>query len=201
MSRCIFDITVSLDGYITAPGAGIEHGLGIGGEPLHDWAVAPTEQDARLLDETVAATGAVLMGRRTFDIIDSPYGWSDETGYGAKRDQSGAPPNFVVTSTKPERTRMSGFTFVTDGIVSALQQARAAAGDRDVVIMGGANLGRQYLAAGLLDELHLHVAPIVLGGGTPLFVPDGRPRQFEQLRAVSTARAHHLTYRVLPAPG
>jgi len=93
---------MSLDGFVTGPGPSWEHGLGMGGERLHDWAMsARTAADAALLDEITAATGAVLIGRRTFDVVDGPNGWNDERGYGGDRGQAGAPPVFVVTSSPP----------------------------------------------------------------------------------------------------
>lgn len=96
-----------------------------------------------MFDEAVANTGAVLLGRRTFDFVDGPNGWGEDIGYGAERDKSTPPPNIVVTSTRPDTVRLASmFTFVTDGIESALHNAQAAAGDKDVVVMGGANLGR-----------------------------------------------------------
>ena len=190
MGRVFLDITMSLDGFVTAPGADLAHGLGIGGEPLHDWVADPAEADRTVLDQLFAEVGAVLMGRRTFDVIDGPQGW--------ERDDA-APPVFVVTSHRPARVRLGDrFRFETDGIVPALKSARAAAGAKDVVVMGGGHLCRQYLYAGLVDEVRIHLAPIVLGDGTPLFerttIP---PIRLVQRDAVSTPNATHLTYDVV----
>jgi uncharacterized protein YndB with AHSA1/START domain/dihydrofolate reductase len=195
--QVIVDITMSLDGYVTAPGAGPDHGLGIGGEDLHDWAIGRrTPRDEEILRETFARTGAVIMGRNTFDVVDAPHGWTDEMGYGADQNQAEAPPVFVVTHAVPEKVRLADrFTFVTDGLESALTEAQAAAGAKDVVIMGGGQVAGAFLASGLVDVLSLHVAPIVLGGGTPLFTSDAV--RLEPLRSESTAAAEHLTYRVL----
>jgi dihydrofolate reductase len=134
------------------------------------------------------------MGRRLFDIIDSPRGWNDEVGYGAK--EAGSPPFFVVTQGAPESRRLElDFTFVTDGVASAIEQARKAAGDKDVVIMGGGDVIRQALNTGLVDELRLHLAPIVLGDGTPLFNRVGR-LQMRQTDVQISPHAAHLTYEL-----
>lgn len=201
--RVIVDISMSLDGYVTAAGVDLAHGLGVGGEPIHDWAIGRrTPRDAEILEETFRRTGAVIMGRRTFDIVDGPHGWDDSVGYAGERDQTETPPPvFVVTHAVPEKVRLGDrFTFVTDGLESALARARAGAGSRDVVIMGGGEVAFAYLRAGLADLLTLHVAPVVFGGGTPLFTGD-LPVRLELLGSESTAAASHLTYRVLPADG
>lgn len=196
--QVIVDITMSLDGYVTAPGADVEHGLGIGGEPLHDWAFSGTPDDCGILDDMTARTGAVIMGRRTFDVVDGPNGWNESIGYGA--DRNAPPPVFVVTRQAPETWRLGDrFTFVTDGLRSALRQARAAAGeDSDVVVMGGGAVCHGFLDAGLVDTLNIHLAPIVLGAGTRLFPAHETKRlRLEQNGIVSTPSAHHLSYRVI----
>lgn len=195
--QVIVDITMSLDGYVTAPGAGIEHALGIDGEPLHAWVFSGTPEDGAILDEGVARTGAVIMGRRLFDVVDAPGGWDDSIGYGA--DRNAVPPVFVLTHQPPQTWRLGDrFTFVTDGPHSALNQARAVAGDKDVVVMGGGAACHEFLAAGLADVLNVHLAPLVLGGGTPLFPAHGAKRlELEQIGVVTTSTAHHLSYRVV----
>src|SRR5215207_9045158 len=126
MADVVIDISVSVDGFVTGPDAGPGRGLGVGGEALHTWAFEGDEVDKRVLDSAAAATGAVLMGRRTFDVVDAPDGWSGDLGYGAERDQSAAPPNFVVTHAVPGAVRLSDrFTFVTTGVADAVAQARA----------------------------------------------------------------------------
>lgn len=188
----VVDITMSLDGYVTAPGADAEHGLGVGGEALHDWAFAEDGPDQEILAAGVERTGAVVMGRRTFDIVD--VAWDDDVGYGA--GHAAQPPCFVVTHTHPESIRLvDRFTVVTDGIESALEQARGVAGDKDVVVMGGGDICGQVLAAGLADLLSLHVAPLVLGGGTPLFV-EGSRIELEWEQTVTTPHATHVQYAV-----
>jgi uncharacterized protein YndB with AHSA1/START domain/dihydrofolate reductase len=201
--QVVVDISMSLDGYVTAPGADLDHGLGVGGEPLHVWAMGEqSPRDVEILDAAVARTGAVIMGRRTFDFVDGPNGWDETLGYGAERDQTEVAPLFVVTHSVPEKVRLAGrFTFVTDGLVAALDRARAAAGDKDVVIMGGGNLAYGFLRAGLVDVLSIHLAPIVLGGGTPLFPADeAKALRLERIGSVTTPAAEHLTYRVINEP-
>lgn len=201
MSKVVADISMSLDGYVTAPGADLEHGLGVGGEPVHAWVL---EQPRSAVDETVlaesfAATGAVVMGRRLFDIVDGPHGWSDEVGYGHDQDQSAAPPCFVVTHHPPAQVRLGPrFSFVTDGVRAAVERARSAAGDRQVFVMGGANVIDQCLTEGLVDELRIHLSPVLLGGGTRLF-DRVAPARLVQRRVTESPRATHLVYEVARA--
>lgn len=199
MTNVIADISMSLDGYVTGPDAGPEQGLGVGGEPIHDWAMSEDSPiDTKILDAAVAATGAVVMGRRTFDIVDGPYGWGDDLGYGAGRKPADAPPMFVVTHAEPEKVRLAGrFAFVTDGIDRAIAEAVRAAGDRHVFVMGGASVIQQALAAGLVDELRLHLAPVLLGGGTRLFEDIAARPRLEPIETVQTPHATHLSYRVV----
>jgi dihydrofolate reductase len=110
------------------------------------------------------------MGRRLYDIVDGPNGWNEDVGYGHDQNQSAAPPCYVVTHEPPTRVRLaSRFRFVTAGVAAAVDQARATARDKDVVVMGGANVIDRCLAAGLIDELRIHLSPLLLGGGTRLF--------------------------------
>jgi len=193
MTRVIADITMSLDGFVTGPDPGPGQGLGRGGEPLHRWALeSDDEVDVAVLRDAVEASGAVVMGRRLFDMIDAPDGWDDEMGYGASH--SASPPFFVVTHSPPETVRLDlSFTFVTDGIESAIARARAAAGSRDVFVMGGGDVIAQCVDGGLVDELRLHLSPILLGSGTPLF--DGvRPRELVQREVRVSPAATHLSY-------
>lgn len=202
--RVVVDITVSLDGFVTAPGAGLEHGLGIDGRLLHDWARArKTPLDEELMQRTFERTGAVVMGRRTFEIVDGPNGWREDLGYGADRDQTDAPPVFVLTGAVPETVRLAErFRFITDGLDHALAEARAAADGKDVVVMGGGETARSFLRSGRVDVLSLHVAPVLLGAGTPLFPLGADLRlRLEQTGSLTTDAAHHLTYRVLPVEG
>jgi dihydrofolate reductase len=195
MTKVVADISVSLDGFVTGPRPDPAHGLGVGGEGLHTWALAGDAVDAEVLAETVDATGAVVMGRRLFDIVDGPHGWTDEMGYGA--GVAGQQPVLVVTRTPPETVRLADrFTFVVDGVGSAVSKAIALADDRDVVVMGGAEVIRGCLEAGLLDELRLHLSPVLLGGGTRLFADGTTPRTLRQIHVRVSGTASHLTYRV-----
>jgi dihydrofolate reductase len=196
MGAIVADITMSLDGYVTGPDPDLEHGLGRGGEPLHRWAFAADDEiDATVLAESTAATGAVVMGRRTFDLVDGPNGWTEEAGY-VPGNSSFRPPVFVVTHAAPGFTRLTTqFTFVTDGLAAAISAARAAAGDGNVAVMGGADVVRQAVRQGLVAQLRVHIAPVLLGAGTRLF-DGGPPQELIQERAQASAHATHVTYRV-----
>jgi dihydrofolate reductase len=193
-TRVIADITVSLDGYVTAPNAGPESGLGDGGDRLHNWVFQGDDVDKAVLAEATGESGAVIMGRTLFDIVDAPNGWNDQMGYGAQH--AAQPPFFVVTHRgAPAIQRLDlDFTFV-DKPSTAVELARAAAGDRNVIVMGGGSLIRQCVLAGLVDELRLHISPIVFGGGTELF-SDGDRVELSQVDARPSSTAVHVTYRV-----
>ena len=204
MTRIIADISVSLDGFVTGPGAGPRNGLGNGGEALHTWVFSDDPDERRIVREATARSGAVVLGRRLFDVVDGPDGWSDERGYGA--GEAATPPFVVVTGSEPESVRLAGldWTFVATGIADAVGVAReraeaasAEAGrDLDVVIMGGGAVIASALDAGVVDSLTLHLAPVILGAGTPLFTA-ASPRPLVQRHVVSTPNATHLTYDVL----
>lgn len=204
MTRIIADISVSLDGYVTGPGPGPESGLGTGGDALHTWAFSDDPDDRHVLREATARSGAVVLGRRLFDVVDGPHGWDDTTGYGA--GEAGKPAFVVVTSAPPESVRLTGldWTFVTtglsDAVAAAREQAEAASSasgkDLDVVLMGGGATVGSALEAGLADALTLHLAPVVLGSGTPLFT-GGTPRTLVRRSVTPTSTATHLTYDVL----
>jgi dihydrofolate reductase len=202
MPKVIADITMSLDGYVTGPGADPQHGLG-DAEELHTWVMDQDPVDTEVLERATAATGAVVMGRRLFDTVESPDGWSGEMGYGAQ--ETGTPPFFVVTHAAPEDNRLERelgmrFTFVDD-LAAAVDQARAAAAEtgRDVFVMGGGDVIGQALELGLPDELRLHLAPMLLGGGTPLFRP-GIRQMYRQRDVRPSHHVVHLVYeRVGPA--
>lgn len=195
MTRVVADISMSLDGYVTGPDPGPQHGLGTGGEALHTWAVESTSDvDADVLRESTEASGAVVMGRRLFDVVDAPHGWNDDMGYGA--GLAATPPFFVVTHSPPQHVRLGlRFTFVTEGIAAAIDLARAAAGEKDVIVMGGADVVRQCVDLGLADELRIHLAPVILGAGTPLFAGSARRHLVQRSVRVSPT-ATHLTYEV-----
>jgi dihydrofolate reductase len=195
MPNVIADITMSLDGFVTGAGADEQHGLGDAPE-LHTWVMQQDAVDTEILEQATAESGAVVMGRRLFDVVNGPDGWNEEMGYGA--DQTGTPPFVVVTHSPPQDVRLERelgmrLSFVGD-LVSAIEQARSAATDGDVVIMGGGDVMGQALEQGLVDELRLHLAPMVLGGGTPLFKP-GTRQMYRQRDVRPSRNAVHLTYQ------
>ena len=192
MSKVYCDITMSLDGFITGPNVRVGNGLGDGGERLHDWMFdAKTETDARIADEKSATTGAVVLGKSMFDVGFEP--WGDSPPFRM--------PVFVLTHEAREPLPMQGgttYTFVTGGIEAALGLAHAAAGDKNIGIWGGADIIRQYLEAGLVDEMQIHVVPILLGGGIRLF--DGLDPAGIELRktaAIDTPAATHFRFEVV----
>lgn len=203
MTRVTADISVSLDGFVTGPDPGPDNGLGTGGEALHHWAFSDDPDDRRILREATARSGAVVLGRRLFDIVDAPGGWNDEVGYGA--EEVGRPPFVVITSSPPDSVRLTDldWTFTTTGVADAVNVARDRAAatssergaDLDVVIMGGGMVVGSAVAAGLVDVLTVHLAPVILGGGTPLFT-GGPTRTLVQRDVVVTSTATHLTYDV-----
>jgi dihydrofolate reductase len=195
--KVIADITMSLDGYVTGPGADLEHGLGDAPE-LHAWVSEQDSVDTEILEGATAASGAVIMGRRLFDTVNAPDGWSAEMGYGAQ--ETGTPPFFVVTHSPPKDVRLERdlgmrFTFAPD-LETAIDQARAASTDGDVVIMGGGDVIGQALEKGLVDEFRVHLAPLVLGGGTPMFRPGTRQR-YRQREVRPSRNAVHIAYERL----
>ena len=198
MAKVIADITMSLDGYVTGPGADPQHGLG-DAEELHAWVMDQDPVDSEILARSTEASGAVVMGRRLFDVVDGPDGWNESMGYGAQ--EAGTPPFFVVTHRPPADVRLARdlglrFTFV-DGLAEAIEGARAAATAGDVVIMGGGDVIGQAIAGGLADELVIHLAPMVLGGGTPLFKAGAR-QLYRQRDVRPSSHAVHVTYERVP---
>jgi dihydrofolate reductase len=206
----ILDITMSLDGFVAGPNQTLEEPLGTGGEELHEWAFAAqawrekhglsggeASADSDVIDEGLRRTGATIMGRRMFSGGAGPWAddprangwWGDEPPF--------AHPVFVLTHHAREALTLgeTTFTFVRDGVDSALEQARAAANGKDVLVAGGASVAQQYLAAGLLEELQIHVAPLLLGDGVRLFA-DGAPGSLELERVISSPAVTHLRYRV-----
>jgi dihydrofolate reductase len=212
MSKVRVHIAVSADGYAAGPNESQKNPLGEGGEELHDWLVKLKawreahgmeggEEDAStpIAEESMANVGAEIMGRGKFGPPDGGP-WGDDPWRGWWGDQPPFhKPVFVLTHHEREALTLSDttFTFVTDGIESALAQAKEAAGDKDVQLGGGADSINQYLAAGLVDEIELHVAPILLGSGSRLFEGVGPDLKLEQLRAVEAPGVAHLKYRVV----
>lgn len=177
-------------------------GRGTGGEALHTWAFSDDPEDQRIVREATRRSGAVVLGRRLFDIVDAPGGWSEEVGYGAT--EVGKPPFVVVTSTPPQTVRLDlDWTFVTTGLADAVAVARGRAeaesaahgADLDVVLMGGGATVGSAVAAGLVDVLSVHLAPVILGSGTPLFT-GGPARTLVQREVLVTTTATHLVYEL-----
>jgi dihydrofolate reductase len=213
MGKVKFEITTSVDGFVTGPNPGYEHPLGVGGDRLHEWAYdlrafrephgkegGETGPDNDLLEESFKASGATIMGRRMFSGGSGP--WEDDPNADAwwGDDPPFHHPVFVLTHHPRETMEMKGgttFTFVTGGIESALEQAQAAAGNKDVGIGGGANVFQQYLKAGLVDELLIHVAPVLLGEGVRLFEVhvDGKV-ELECTQVIDSPAVTHLRYRL-----
>jgi dihydrofolate reductase len=211
MSKVKVDISVSVDGYVAGPNQSVEHPLGEGGMALHDWAFALrawrephgiegglVNASTGVVEETTANVGAEIMGRGKFG--GGPGSWGDGawTGWWGD-DPPFHMPVFVVTHHERAPLTLSDttFTFVTTGIEDALARAREAAEGKDVLVGGGADVVNQFLGAGLVDELSLHVAPVLLGGGARLFDGVGPGVVLEQVRTVDAPGVTHLTYRTV----
>ncbi|MFD0903154.1 dihydrofolate reductase family protein [Actinomadura sediminis] len=196
MGEVTCDVTMSLDGYVAGPHQSLENPLGVGGERMHRWMFEQREQNAAAI-ERITAAGAYIMGRNMFGPdrgdwdLDWTGWWGEEPPYHA--------PVFVLSHHPREPLPMKGgttFHFVTEGIEAALARAREAAGGRDVAVAGGAETIGRYLAAGLIDELRLHVAPVLLGGGARLFDGVGDLGLRASGPAPGTDLVTHLTYRI-----
>lgn len=194
----IVDITVSVDGFVTGPNDGVGNGLGDRGLAIHRWAIdSENAGDRRVLESATAHTAVVVMGRHLFDVIDAPDGWNDERGYGADAGANRQMPYIVVTSEPPAEVRLGlDFHFVTEGVEAAIARAVELAGDGRVVVMGGGEVCRSVLAAGLADELHLHISPLVLGAGTPLWAGGIPTVELELQGSDVTPSAVHVRYAV-----
>ena len=211
MSRLRFRISMSLDGFVAGPDQSVENPLGIGGEGLHEWVLplaawrtahgkegGEVNESSRVVDEEVANIGATIMGRNMFG--GHPGGWDASNpwnGWWGKNPPFHHPVS-VLTHHAREPLALEGgttFTFVTDGVESALEQARRAAGGKDVALSGGAKAAQQYLAAGLVDEMELHLVPTLLGGGERLFEGVGTDLHgLELVRAVAAPGVTHLKF-------
>jgi dihydrofolate reductase len=197
MTKVIATITTSVDGYITGPNDGPDKGLGEGGERLHYWVFGgpwsygedvrsePTGADKAFLDSWMARLGAVIGGRGTFEAADR---WGGSNPWPI--------PFFILTHHPDDAPQDAGFTFV-DGLDAAIEQARAAAGEKDVSVMGGADVIRQALRAGYIEELSISIAPVVLGAGKRLFDGFDESVTLEPIRSLQSRYATHVTYRVV----
>ena len=212
MSKLVLDITMSVDGYVAGPNPTLDEPLGERGERLHDWIIGldawreahgleggERTRDSEVVEESRSRTGAVIMGRKMYSGGAGPWAddpnaggwWGDEPPFHV--------PVYILTShaRQPETKHDTTLTFVTDGIESALEQAHESAGDGDVRIAGGANVAQQYIAAGHVDEIDLHIAPVLLGGGRRLFEGLGaEPPTLELVRTIESPNVTHLRYRV-----
>jgi dihydrofolate reductase len=211
MSKLRFEISISLDGYVAGPNQSEEHPLGEGGEELHEWVVklavwreahgregGEVNASSSLMEEAQSGVGAVVMGRNMFGGGPGPWGEDPWQGWWGEEPPF-AMPVFVLTHHQREPLTLGDttFTFVTDGIESALAQAREAAGGLDVTIGGGAETARQYIAAGEVDQLQLNVVPILLGSGARLFEDGaGAGLDLEQILVVDTPEVTHIRYRI-----
>jgi dihydrofolate reductase len=182
MGTVVLDMAMSLDGFAAGPN-GEDRGL-------NDWFFSPTGRSREIIEESIASTGAIVMGRRAYGVGDDAEGFSD-TPYDAA--------HFVLTSKPPTRLPKGNvsFTFVTDGIASALEQARAAAGVRNVAIGGGPITAQGFVEAGVLDEIQIHLIPVLLGEGIQLFGQAGGRLALAPIRVIEAPDATHLRYRVL----
>lgn len=184
MRKAVLDLNMSLDGYI----AGTNHESA----GLHDWFFNSNElSDSVIIDELISTTGAIIMGKRTYDLGDQMNGFVHNPF---------RVPHFVLTHHAPERPANGSteFVFVTNGLEDALSQAIQAAESREVVIMGGANIAQQFIRARLLDEIQLHIVPIILGNGIRLFDQLGeQPIKLEPMRVVEAPEITHMRYRVI----
>lgn len=192
MSKVIFDISVSLDGFMTAANVRADEPMGDGGQRLHEWAFDSADERSReMLEQAMSSVGAVIAGRRTYDL-SVPW-WGADGPAGPARV-----PVFVVTHATPDQSPDGGvYTFVTGGIERALQQARDAADGRDIAVMGGADIGQQYLRAGLLDEISIHLVPVLFGRGTRLFEHLGEEHiALEPIDVIQVPAATHLRFRI-----
>jgi dihydrofolate reductase len=211
MSKVTSNISMSLDGFIAGPEPSLKDPLGKGGEQLHEWVVrlkswrkphgksgGEAGPDGDVMEESVANVGAYIMGRKMFSGGEGP--WDDDPnsdGWWGNNPPFHAPV-FVLTKhprKKVEKDGGNSFTFVTDGIESALNQAKKAAGDKDVAIAGGASAIQQYIKAGLLDELEIHLVPVLLGSGTPLLANLGKAKM-EKIRVIDSPMVTHLKFQL-----
>jgi len=211
MAKVIAEITMSVDGFVAGPNQTLEEPLGAGGMQLHEWAFrleawrsrhglegGETGVESKLVEESLRQTGAVVMGRRMFSGGSGPWEQDPNADAWWGDDPPFRVPVFVVTHHARQTVEKQGgtsFTFVTDGLEAAVERARAAAGERGVSVAGGASIVQQCLAAGLVDEIQLHVAPLLLGSGVRLFEAAG-PQPLRIVRVIDGPLATHIRYSV-----
>jgi dihydrofolate reductase len=197
MTTVTCNISASVDGFVAGPRQSLQNPIGEGGARLHDWHLEPEDADLAVIDGWQSTPGAYVMGRNMFGPgrgewdLDWRGWWGDEPPYHA--------PVFVLTHHVRDPLAMDGgttFHFVTEGPDVALEQAKAAAGGKNVEIAGGASTINAYLQAGAIDELHMHISPIVLGAGERLFDGVSADLRLEPVQAISSPRVTHIKYRV-----
>jgi dihydrofolate reductase len=194
MGIVFFDVSMSLDGFIAGPNDGPGNGLGDGGSVLHEWIWSGKDPTGKkMVYEAMKTLGAVVMGRRTFNIIDGPNGWvaPDGTAF--------ALPVFVPTHEAKDTVTKgkTKFTFVTDGVESAIKEAQKVAGDKNISVMG-ANTFQQCIKTGLLDEMQIHLVPVLLGGGVRLFDNLGSEHiELKKTSVVESVNVTHLKFRII----
>ena len=189
MSKVIYNMSVSLDGFVRASGCTAAKPLGIGGERIHEWFFDADPKNQKFVDKMLNSIGAVVSGRTTYDTSD----WGSDGPTGARRL-----PVFVLTHEAPTSSPANGvYTFVTDGIVEAVKAARQAAGGKDVSIMGGPDVGNQAIAAGVVDEIVVSIVPVLFGDGLRMFANIPGHVQLEQESLVDTRSVTHMFYRVV----
>lgn len=191
VSKVVFDTSMSLDGFMTASNRSAEEPMGVGGERLHAWGFeSDDERDRQVAEKVSGGVRAMVTGRNTYD--DSLPRWGADGPGGDART-----PVFVVTHQAPAEPPENGvYTFVTDGIESALEQAKEAA-DGSTISIGGASIGRQFIGAGLVDEIQIHLVPVLFGAGISMFDGlKGRHIELEPIEVVDTARAIHMRFKV-----
>lgn len=192
MARVFLDISLSLDGFMNAANVRPEEPMGDGGQRLHEWAFTSADERGReIFSEGVGATGAVIAGRRTYDHSVPWWGADGPTGPARL-------PVFVVSHNVPKDQPKGGVYSFVDGISAALERAKGAAGDKNVTVMGGADIAQQFIRAGLVDEISIHLVPVLFGNGTRFFDHIGNEHiQLETTKVVDTAAAIHLRFRVV----
>ena len=193
MAKVILNLSMSLDGFIAGPNDSREQPLGEGGMRLHDWIGDPNSKNLRnneVLDELFTNTGTMISGWQMYDLVN---------GWGGSHPINGVPV-FVLTNNVPKKVPQgtTPFTFVTDGIESALKQAKAVSEGKNVYVMGGANIAQQYIKAGLFDEIQINLVPVLLGGGVSLFDYLGTgPIELECIRVIDAPSVTHLRFSVV----
>jgi dihydrofolate reductase len=213
MAKVVLDISMSLDGFVAGPNPTFEQPLGNGGEGLHEWAFAAaswrdrhglsggeTNADSEVVAESLAGTGSVVMGRRMFSGGNGP--WEDDSNADGwwGDDPPFHVPVFVLTHHGREPVTKEGgttFTFVTDGVRAGVELARAAAGDKDVAVAGGASVAQQVVSEGLLDEMQIHLVPVLLGDGRLLLENLSPDVRLDCARVIDSPGVTHLRYRVV----